>query len=212
MAGQGERDDLRPRDLESARRLGETLLRTAGELGYHRTTVGDILERSGESRERFHERFSSKEECFTAAYEKVAGELSERMLAAGRSGATWSQGLTRALAELLDFVAAQPALASALIVEVTAVKSAASIHDEIFSRLAEALDSARKEPGARARIPATMAPLLVAGLEGYLRELLLRKEPDQAPKVLREFVFLFVLYYFDEPAAFEAMDAARDSR
>lgn len=210
MAGLGNVDDGCRGEQESARRLGELLLRTAGELGYHCTTIGDVLERSGESREGFYGCFSGKEECFIVSYERVAGELSERMLAAGRSGATWSQGLSRALVELLDFVAAEPALAAALLVEVRAVKSAAAAHEKILSRLAEAVESAGDEPEARSDTPFRVAPLMVGAVEGYLRQMLVRGEAERAPEALGGLVFLFVLNYFDEEAAFEAMDRVRN--
>ena len=209
MTGQGNGDSGR-RNEQSARRLGEVLLRTVGELGYHQTTVGDILERSGEPSVRFYQHYSNKEDCFLAAYERVAGELTERMLAAGRRGATWCQGLTQALSELLDFVASEPLLAAALIVEVRAVKNGAAAHDEILSRLADTIESARYQPDARSSIPVIVAPLMVGAVEGYLRQMLVRGEAEQAPDVLAGFVFLFVLNYFGEEAAFEAMDNAND--
>ncbi|HET9154659.1 MAG TPA: TetR/AcrR family transcriptional regulator [Solirubrobacterales bacterium] len=185
------------------------MLRTAGESGYHQTTVDDVLERSGEPSGRFYQHFRSKDECFLTAYERVAGELAERMLAAGRSGATWCHGLTRALGELLDFVTADPALAAALLVEVRAVKGATAVHDEILSRFVPAIESAREEPGARSSIP-YVAPLMMGAVEGYLRQMLVRAETETAHDALAGFVYLFVLNYFGEEAAFEAMDRVKD--
>lgn len=209
MAGNGNLNDRHQREEDSARRLGDVLLRTAGLLGYNQITIGDVLERSGEPSARFYQRYGSKEECFTAAYERVAGELTDRMLAAGRSGATWSEGVTLALSELLDFVAAEPLLAAALIVEVRTVKSATAVHDEKLSLLASAVESARDEPGARTTVPLSAAPLIVGGVEGYLRQMLVRGKAEHAPDALPGFVFLFVLTYFGEEAAFEAMDEVR---
>lgn len=211
MAGRGNLDDGSPRDQEAARRLGETLLRTAAELGYHRTTVEDLLERSGETRERFYSCFADKEECFTLAYERVAGELAERTLAAGRGGASWAEGLGRALSELLDFVASEPSLALALIVEVRAVRSAALAHDRVLARLAAAVDSAREEPGARASTPTIAGPLTIGAVEGCLREMLARGQAERAREALGDLVFLIVLPYFGEEAAFRAMDSFKGS-
>lgn len=210
MAGQGNAGDGGQREQESARRLGEVLLRTAGELGYHQTTVGDVLERSGESRERFYSCFSGREECFTAAYKWFAGDLAERMLAAGCKEATWCQGVGRALEVLLDFVAAEPAIASALTVEVRAVRSATVAHEEVLGRLAQAVDQARREPGARAWVPPRVAPLMVGAVESYLRTMLVLRESERAPDVLGDLVFHFVINYFGEEAAFEAMDSVKD--
>lgn len=209
MAGQGNGDKGCRGEQESARRLGEILLRTVGELGYHQTTVGDILERSGEPSARFYRHFSSKEDCFVAAYERVAGELTERMLAAGQRGAPWCQRLIQALSELLDFVAAEPILAAALIIEVRAAKNAAAAHDGVLNRLADAVESARCQPDARSSIPVIAAPMMVGAVEGYLLQMLVRGESERAPDALAGFVFLFVLTYFGEEAAFEAMDSAK---
>jgi AcrR family transcriptional regulator len=209
MVGRDNLEDGWPQEQESRRRLGEVMLRTAGELGYHRTTVGDILERSGESRERFYGSFAGKEECFAIAYKRVAGDLTERMLAAGRGGEAWDDGLGLALEELLAFVAAEPLLASALIVEVRASTSASDAHDRMLGRLAAAVDRAREEPGARASVPPIAGALMVGAIEGYLREMLIRRESERAPEVLGDFVFLVVLPYFGEDAAFEAMDSFR---
>ncbi len=206
MTGENDRNGRYQRASESAHRLGDVLLRTVGELGYHQTTIGDVLERSGEPSARFYRHFSGKEECFVSAYERAAGDLTERMLAAGRSGETWCQGLTRALSELLDFVATEPLVAAALIVEVMTVKSATDAHDEKLSLLASAIDSARGEPDARTSIPFRVGPLMVGGVEGYLRQMLIQGEAERAPDVLAGFVYLFVLHYFGEEAAFEAMD------
>jgi AcrR family transcriptional regulator len=211
MAGHSDLNEGHQREGDFQRRLGDGLLRTAGLLGFNQITVDDVLERSGEPRARFYQHYSSKEDCFTAAYERVAGELTDRMLAAGRSGATWSEGIALALSELLDFVSSEPLLAAALIVEVRTVKSATVVHDEKLSLLASALESAREEPGARATVPPSAAPLIVGGVEGYLRQMLVRGKAEHAPEALAGFVFLVVLTYFGEEAAFEAMDDIRSA-
>jgi hypothetical protein len=49
------------------------------------------------------------------------------------------------------------------------------------------------------------------GRRGLLvRQMLVRGETERAPDVLAGFVFLFVLNYFGEEAAFEAMDNAKN--
>jgi hypothetical protein len=40
--------------------------------------------------------------------------------------------------------------------------------------------------------------------------MLIREEADRAPKVLSDFVYLFVLTYFGEEAAFKAMDIVKN--
>jgi AcrR family transcriptional regulator len=50
-------------------RMLDALANATAEKGYARTTVADVLARSGVSRATFYEHFRSKEEAFLAAYE-----------------------------------------------------------------------------------------------------------------------------------------------
>lgn len=55
-------------------RMLEGVAHAMAEKGYVGTSVGDIIKRAGVSRETFYQQFSSKQECFIAAFD-VAGEL-----------------------------------------------------------------------------------------------------------------------------------------
>lgn len=50
------------------------------EKGYAATSVGDVLERSGVSRQSFYQVFDSKLDCFMAAYDVAADLLMQRLL------------------------------------------------------------------------------------------------------------------------------------
>jgi AcrR family transcriptional regulator len=90
------------------------------EKGYANTTVADVLSRARIGRETFYQQFSSKEDCFIAAYEAAAGLI---LAAAERDAATPGTPLARfdrAIANYLEALAAEPAFARLFMVEVYA--------------------------------------------------------------------------------------------
>ena len=129
------------------------MLLTVGALGYEKATVQEVAERSGISRDQFHRRFGSKDECFAQAYEEAATDSARTCSRPGAEPASWRLGFRAALAELLRFVAEQPLLARALLIEVRAARGQAwAAHQQVVERLVAAVDRAREDPG-RPRLP-----------------------------------------------------------
>ena len=54
-------------------RLLRAIAEAMAERGYAETTVADVLRRARVSRDTFYQQFSSKQDCFIAAYEAAAG-------------------------------------------------------------------------------------------------------------------------------------------
>ena len=161
------------------------MLLTAGALGYEAATLQEVAERAGVSRAQFQRHFGSREECFAAAYEAAAERLVEDVLEAGREAPSWRLGLRAALAELLRFVAEQPLLAKALILEVRAARGNAWVaHQQMVDRLVTAIDSAREQPGA---LPSSSP--MTAG------------RAAEAQHLLPDLTHLVVLNYFGEDEA-----------
>ncbi len=128
----------------------ETMLLTAGELGYAKTTVREVAERARIAEDRFYRRFGGKEACFARAYELAAERLGAQVLSAGREAGGWRERFRAGLAELLRFVAEQPLQAKALLLEVRAARGEAwAAHQRQVELLTAALDTAREEHGAR---------------------------------------------------------------
>src|SRR4029077_15018952 len=147
----------------------EAMLLTAGEKGYAKATVREVAERARITQDRFHRRFGSKEACFARAYEAVAEQLAGELMEACRSAAGWREGFRAGLAELLRFVVEQPLLAKALLVEVRAARGDAwSAHQRQVERLTAALDTGRREPGARPYASPMTAGFIVGAIEEAL--------------------------------------------
>lgn len=94
------------------------------EKGYAKTVVADVIARSGVSRATFYEQFSSKDDCFRAAFEAHA-ELVTDFMRAGlddlrSSDASPLEKLDAVLSTYLGALASAPALARVFLVEVYA--------------------------------------------------------------------------------------------
>ena len=74
-------------------RLLEAMVRMSAAKGYEATTVADVIEYAGVSRETFDEMFESKEACFLEAYEAVFDVLLAHMTSAfeAAAGQPWPE-------------------------------------------------------------------------------------------------------------------------
>lgn len=187
----------------------EAMLLTVGALGYDKATVGEVLERSGISRERFQRRFGGKEECFARAYEMAAERLAGELEEACASAEGWRAGFRAAVARLLRTVAEQPLLAKALLIEVRAARGRAwATHQAAFERLAKIVDAAREEPGAR---PATRltAQFVVGAIEESICVEIGNGRAAKVERLLPDLCHLAVLQYFGEDEAWLELGSPR---
>jgi AcrR family transcriptional regulator len=187
----------------------EAMLLAAGELGYGGATVQEVAKRAGISRDRFLRHFGGKEACFAEAYGQAADALCEDLLEAGRGAEAWRQGFRAALAELLRFVAEQPLLAKALLIEVRAARGQAWVkHQQVVERLTEAVDTARREPDALPSATAFTAGFTVGAVEESVALEIGAGRAAEAERLLPGLLHLAVLNYFGEEAAWSELDAA----
>jgi AcrR family transcriptional regulator len=185
------------------------MLLTVGARGYEKATVGEVAERSGISRDQFHRRFGSKDECFGQAYEEAAERLCEDLLAAGRGADSWRLGFRAALAELLRFVAEQPLLARALLIEVRAARGKAwAAHQRMVERLIAAVDSAREDPGVLPSASPVTAGFMVGAIEESIGLEIGAGRAAKVGSLLPDLSHLVVLNYFGEDEAWLELRSA----
>lgn len=188
----------------------EAMLLTVGARGYDAATVGEVLERSGVSRQRFQRRFGGKEACFAQAYEAGADRLCRDLLEAGRGAGSWRDGFRAALAELLRTVAEQPLLAKALLIEVRAARGEAwDKHQQVMERLATAVDTARAAPGVGASSTALTAQFVVGAIEESICVEIGVGRAAKVERLLPDLAHLAVLSYFGEDEAWLELGSAR---
>lgn len=132
-----------PRDFvaENQReRLLNGVVEAVAEHGYNETTIGEITSAAKISRRTFYEYFSSKEECFLAAYEMIDAHIHGAMLAAGDPAEPWPEQVRARLAVLLDTLARDPAVARFYLVEpLSAGGDLAARYRDAMQLLAEAI-------------------------------------------------------------------------
>jgi AcrR family transcriptional regulator len=87
------------------------------ENGYDRTTVSAVSSLAGVSKSDFYRHFTSKEECFFAAYDEAVEGLRGDVLGACKGRSEWAEGVCSGLAAALARLAAEPAQANLLLVE-----------------------------------------------------------------------------------------------
>src|SRR3954453_23831662 len=121
------------------RAMAETMARK----GYAATSVSEVLRAAGVSRETFYEQFTSKEDCFIAAFEAAVDSVLGAMRAAPGAGGSPVDGFSRGLRAYLDALADDPAFARVLLIEVYAAGPAAmQRRAELQERFVAALDAA----------------------------------------------------------------------
>lgn len=101
-------------------RILAAMIAAAGTKGYSQTTIGDIAGRARVSRDTFYEQFTNKEECFLAAYDAIARELLDQMVAIGTSQASYVEGVRSAVRAYLKFWSERPDAARMCTLEVMA--------------------------------------------------------------------------------------------
>lgn len=177
----------------------EAMLLTAGERGYAKATVREVAERARITQDRFHRRFGSKESCFAQAYEEAADRLGTQVLEACHAASSWREGFRGGLAELLRFVAEQPLMAKALLLEVRAARGDAwAAHQRQVERLTTAFDSIRDEPGARPDANPMTAGFVIGAIEEALSLEIAAGRSDGVQLLLNDLTRLAFLQLFGE--------------
>ena len=129
-------------------------------MGYHQSTVQDVISRAGCSRSTFYDQFADMEDCLVAVLSVLAGELLEDVQSAVADTPPPESPKTAAQA-LLHFAGEREAAARVLFCESLAGGSRAmdrrdSLIDEIAAHVAKRLEGQAKD-AATCDLPSTMA-------------------------------------------------------
>lgn len=156
-------------------------IQSIGERGYHVTTVADIVAAAKVSRTTFYQQFLDKEACFIAAYGYGLDRLEETVRAtlsrqeARIAQADWRARTAAELSAYLDALAAEPALARCLHVEVLAAGPVAQdqrarLLGAIAVRVVALNDLARAQEPQLPSVPPQVFALYAGGLDELIRD------------------------------------------
>src|SRR5215203_897980 len=100
-------------------RLIAGLTQALYEVGYQKTTVSIIGQQAAVSKSDFYKHFESKDDCFIVAYDTAVERIRAEVLAAcaAAAGEEWALRVRAGIDALLELLAAEPALASIVLVE-----------------------------------------------------------------------------------------------
>jgi AcrR family transcriptional regulator len=191
------------------------MLHATADRGYVAATVADVVARASVSRSTFYGHFADKEACFVAAYEFAMDHVIEEMQGANRSlpDDGWRSRLHSDLTIYLNALAADPALATTLHVEVLAagheaLERRAELLGMLATRIANLNDVARSEEPDLPEIPPAAFALYTGGLDELIRDRLRVGTPDDL-RDLAEPVFDATSALFGAPPAPQASHAPR---
>lgn len=164
---------------DHAERILQALTLVVAEEGYTRMTIDPIVKRAGVSPSMFYNHFQSKEEALLAAIDGAGARLVAGVLPVFRRASNWPYGVQSAMKALFNQLAARPALAQLLMVEVHAAGPAALERREEALRPLDAiwLDACRKWP----QTPA----LLFEAIKGGIYHLAYRQLTNRGPAAPR---------------------------
>jgi AcrR family transcriptional regulator len=172
-------------------RLIAGLAEAVAENGYAGTTIGHITRHAAVSRRTFYEHFTSKDECFVAAYDTVMVELRERVDAAFEAGDDWPHGVRAGIAAMLAFLASEPNLARLCMVEaLVAGPVVVERYDAAIQSLVPYFQAGREGRSAAvlSRLSSTTEEALVGGMVSLISRRIIAGKTAELEALLPDLV------------------------
>jgi AcrR family transcriptional regulator len=186
-----------PRELVAQyqrQRLLEAAIQVAGERGFDKMAVAQILEVAGISRTTFYELFEDKLACFLAAYEMAIDSLVAEVRSVCDHDGEWRERVRAGLAAVLERFAAEPALARVALVEISAAGPAGKRrYRAALQRFAPFLEEGLEQSALGAELSARTTQMAVGGAVSVISRELVAGRAAQLPRALGEAVFAALL-------------------
>jgi AcrR family transcriptional regulator len=157
------------------------------ERGYEGTTVTMIGKQAGVSKSDFYKQFESKDACFFAAYDDSVERMRARVLAACGESGEWASRVLAGLGALLEYLAAEPAQASLVLVE--GLRAGRGIYDRYQGALSSFVPPLRDGAPVRSgggRPPQATDEAVVGGIASLLARRVIAGETARLPELLPE--------------------------
>jgi AcrR family transcriptional regulator len=182
-------------------RLAAGIIASVSELGYHATTISGIAAAAGVSRRTFYSYFSSKEECFLAAFALIEDHLVEAMRESGEGEKRWPDRVRVQLAAMVGAFQENPNLVRFTLI---APPAAGGEFLERYRAFLEQVVAVIVEgrPASRIRQPSEAAEFAMAGgLAALLVARVNAGEGDNLIEALPELVELVLTPYIGRERA-----------
>jgi AcrR family transcriptional regulator len=172
-------------------RLIAGLAEAIAENGYSGTTIAHITRHAAVSRRTFYEHFSSKDECFVAAYDTVMAQLRERVSAAFEGAEDWPHAVKAGIGAMLEFLAAEPHLARLCMVEaLVAGPVVVERYDAAIQSFVPYFQTGRegRPPEVLARLSPTTEEALVGGMVSLISRRIIAGKAEELEELLPDLV------------------------
>jgi len=188
-------------------RLREAMVRVAAAKGYEATTVIDVIEVAGVSRESFYEHFESKEECFLEAYDAVIDVLVAHVTSAfeAAAGEPWPERIAAGLGALVELLAAEADIARMAMVEVTAAgDDARARYRGALARFTPFLEEGRDYAEGE-ELPPDTARFAIGGATSMIFDEIRAGRGPELERILPDLVFAVLMPYLGPEHAEDEM-------
>jgi AcrR family transcriptional regulator len=172
-------------------RLIAGIAEAVAEYGYSGTTIAHITRAAAVSRRTFYEHFSSKDECFVAAYGAVMKELRERVTEAFEENEEWPQAIRAGISAMLQFLAAEPNLARLCMVEaLVAGPAVVERYDAAIQSFVPYFQEGRegRPPEVLSRLSPTTEEALVGGMVSLISRRIIAGRAEELEELLPDLV------------------------
>ncbi len=204
---------LVPRDFVTQNQRERMLLATAelvAERGYQKTTIELIAKTARVALSTFYEQFSSKEECFLAAFDETIDAAAEVFGELLDPEQDWAEQISSGLEIALEMVVNEPARARLCIVEAQAAGGEALVrYQGMLERIAPILREGRVHNPRASRLPDGLEVAIVGGLVWLIHQRLIAGQEDEIKGLLPEMLQVTLTPYVGEVEAGRAADAAQ---
>jgi AcrR family transcriptional regulator len=204
---------LVPRDFVVQNQRERMLLATAelvAERGYQKTTIELIAKTARVALSTFYEQFSSKEECFLAAFDETVDAAAEAFDALLDPEQPWVEQIAAGLEIFLEMVSNEPARARLVIVESQAAGGEAlKRYQAMLERVAPKLREGREHNPRASRLPDGLEVAISGGLTWLVHQRLVAGRDGEIKGLLPEMLQVTLTPYVGEIEAGRAADAAQ---
>jgi AcrR family transcriptional regulator len=187
-------------------RLIAGIAEAIAEHGYSGTTIAHITRAAAVSRRTFYEHFSSKDECFVAAYDTVMKELRERVSAAFEETEEWPRAIRAGIEAMLQFLAAEPNLARLCMVEaLVAGPAVVERYDAAIQSFVPYFQEGREGRPKEVldRLSATTEEALVGGMVSLISRRIIAGKTEELEDLLPDLVEFTLTPYLGSAEAAE---------
>jgi AcrR family transcriptional regulator len=183
------------------RRLIAAMTKAAGEQGYAKTTVADVIAIAGVSRKAFYEHFANREECFLETYDTIVAEGVQRVAVAYRASGSRTAAITAGIEALFERAVRSPLEVRIVLIEIGAVGAAGAERREL---LVSAYEQLLRESIGLGRGSGTIPNPILRALVGGVTHVLhsrVRSGRERRLKTLVPDLVAWVTSYYPAPEA-----------